>query len=92
MTTITIHNAEVLQTAEDQKVLNAAVSRATMWHYHHCDIFLNPRVVEQEGKNYYSDPIGWIEFTLICRDAEGTRLLTVGCIQRANGRDIEFHS
>ena len=80
---ITIHNYEVHEPEFLAKVLHRASFHQDVYSI---DVYCN----ERAGK-LRSDPEGWCEYILRIEYRSGGKL-TIGCIERSLGADMEFHS
>lgn len=80
---ITIHNVELAE----QPALAKVLDRVT-WHWRatKADIYCAPRA---DGSGY--NPAGWLEYLLRMEYDDGGKL-TIGCLERSAGAEMEFHS
>lgn len=82
---VTIHDIELAEPAALAKVLD----RLT-WHWRATEAHIYCRERKPAGCEY-GEPAGWLEYLLVMTYDDGGKL-RVGCIERAVGVQMEFHS
>ena len=85
-TVITIHDAPHAEPYFLGEVLSRLAQHKNVIG---ADIFVNEREARQPPHN--RNPVGWIEYLMNIRYADGGKL-TIGALQRGLGERTEFHS